>query len=281
MPRRRQPAGPVRRADRGDVGLGQLGGRIDQHVRNVSIGQDALIQRGQLGSHDDGPGPSRRDQVRWTTDASRQGSASTTPRHPSALDVTPRRISTEYGLSRAVKTRSINRRPPANRLTNGRPGGTYLYWTRSRCTRARVAAETSARSLSTLDTVASDTPAASATVSRVGRPSLVTAPFLFGGPQLPWNRPAASLRSSNSKNFDARLIRSHEPDTTKRSGFQEACQVLSHEPVDADEVRDLLCSWDGSFVLYRKPLDGAGAVAIPRSSSSVIRRSSPQPAGRR
>ena len=96
-----------------------------------------------------------------------------------APDVTPRRISTEYGLSRAVKTRSINRRPPANRLTSGRPGGTYLYWTRSRCTRARVAAETSARSLSTLDTVASDTPAAVATVSRVGRPSLghCSAPF--------------------------------------------------------------------------------------------------------
>ena len=40
------------------------------------------------------------------------------------LDVTPRRISTEYGLSRAMKTRSINRRPPQNWLTIGRPGGT-------------------------------------------------------------------------------------------------------------------------------------------------------------
>src|SRR6478735_5035557 len=116
------------------------------------------------------------------------------------LDVTPRRISTEYGLSRAVKIRSINRRPPVNRVTKGRPGGTYLYWIRSRCTRARVAAETSARSLSTLETVANDTPAASATVCKVGRWALVTGPFLFGGPQLPWNRsvPGPSRRATRN-----------------------------------------------------------------------------------
>jgi hypothetical protein len=35
------------------------------------------------------------------------------------LDVTPRRISTEYGLSRAVKNRSIKRCPSAYRLATG------------------------------------------------------------------------------------------------------------------------------------------------------------------
>jgi hypothetical protein len=55
MPRRREPAGPVRRAHRRDIRLRQLGGGIDQHVRNVSVGQDALIHWGQFGSHDDRP----------------------------------------------------------------------------------------------------------------------------------------------------------------------------------------------------------------------------------
>ena len=108
MPHRREPAGPF--AHGGDARLWQLGGRIDQHVRNVSVGEDVLIQRRQSGSDDDGPGPSG-------------GGESTGPRprvgrvrhrrHTTSigLDVTPRRISTEYGLSRAVKTRSINRRP--------------------------------------------------------------------------------------------------------------------------------------------------------------------------
>jgi hypothetical protein len=40
------------------------------------------------------------------------------------LDVTRRRTSIEYGLSRAVNTRSINRRPRQNWLTIGGPGGT-------------------------------------------------------------------------------------------------------------------------------------------------------------
>src|SRR6478735_1896725 len=90
------------------------------------------------------------------------------------LDVTPRRISTENGLSMAVKTRSINRRPSNGGRTIARPGGAYLYSTNNCCTRARVSAETSERSLSTLDTVARDTPAAVATVSKVGRLALVT-----------------------------------------------------------------------------------------------------------
>lgn len=54
----------------------------------------------------------RRRRVHLTTAASRKGPASTTTTSI-GLDVTPRRISTEYGLSRAVNTRSINRRPPA------------------------------------------------------------------------------------------------------------------------------------------------------------------------
>src|ERR687897_2031562 len=95
-------------------------------------------------------------------------------------EVTPRKISTEYGLSRAVKISSITWRPWVDRRTGGRPGGTYSYWSRNRCTRDRVAAATSTRSLSTLDTVAGDTPAATATVSKVGRPSLVTVPLLRG-----------------------------------------------------------------------------------------------------
>jgi hypothetical protein len=41
-----------------------------------------------------------------------EGSGSDDTTTSMGLDVTPRRTSTEYGLSRAVKTRSINR-PPA------------------------------------------------------------------------------------------------------------------------------------------------------------------------
>jgi hypothetical protein len=52
------------------------------------------------------------------------------------LDVTPRRISTEYGLSMAMKTRSINRRPPDDPADDGSPRCTYLYCMSSRCTSA-------------------------------------------------------------------------------------------------------------------------------------------------
>ena len=60
----------------------------------------------------------------WTTDATRDGSGIDDTTTSRGLEVTPRRISTEYGLSRAVKTRSTNRRVSANRLTSGRPRGT-------------------------------------------------------------------------------------------------------------------------------------------------------------
>jgi hypothetical protein len=67
----------------------------------------------------------------------------------------------------------------------------------------RVAAETSARSLSTSETVASDTPTAVATVSRVGGGLLVTAPLLFGGPSpVEQGRPVI-ITSSSPKCFDA------------------------------------------------------------------------------
>ena len=71
MPCRREPAGPVRRADGRDVGVGQLGGRVDQYVRHVCIGEDALVQGREFGSDDDGSEPPGRDQTDWTTDASR------------------------------------------------------------------------------------------------------------------------------------------------------------------------------------------------------------------
>src|SRR3712207_989085 len=48
-------------------------------------------------------------------------------------------------------------------------GGTYSYCTSSRSIAARVSGATSARPLTTFDTVARDTPAASATVASVAR----------------------------------------------------------------------------------------------------------------
>ena len=74
-----------------------------------------------------------------------------------------------YGLCSSGTTTSMARVSSRGRAELD-PAGRYLESLRCFCTRRRVSGETSARSLSTFDTVATETPAASAISASVVRP---------------------------------------------------------------------------------------------------------------
>jgi hypothetical protein len=196
------------------------------------------------------------DHGRWS-----EGSASTTPRlHGARGD--PRRISTEYGLSRAVKTRPIKRRPLANVPFFGRPCGTYLYWTSSRCTRARVAAETSARSLSTWERWP-------ATHRR--RPQrfpgwgggLWSAPLLFGGRSSREQGRPIIITSRNSKYFDARLL-SLNRIRPREAASRDACQVHRTNALTRRRQAAYCAVRTAVSSSTEKFLDGPWSAASPR-----------------
>jgi hypothetical protein len=94
-----------------------------------------------------------------------------TTSNPSAAadEVMPFKTAMTYGLCSSGTTTSMARVSSRGRAELD-PAGRYLESLRCFCTRRRVSGETSARSLSTFDTVATETPAASAISASVVRP---------------------------------------------------------------------------------------------------------------
>ena len=94
-----------------------------------------------------------------------------TTSNPSAAadEVMPSKTAMMYGLCSLGTTTSMARVSSRGRAELD-PAGRYLESLRCFCTRRRVSGETSARSLSTFDTVGTETPAASAISASVVRP---------------------------------------------------------------------------------------------------------------
>jgi hypothetical protein len=110
-----------------------------------------------------------------------------TTSNPSAAadEVMPFKTAMTYGLCSSGTTTSMARVSSRGRAELD-PAGRYLESLRCFCTRRRVSGETSARSLSTFDTVATETPAASAISANV---------------VLPFGTVASSTKVSATRNY--------------------------------------------------------------------------------
>jgi hypothetical protein len=156
-----------------------------------------------------------------------------------------------------------------------------LYCTSSRCTRARVAAETSARSSSTWRRwPATHRRRRNGFQGGAAVPGHSSTPFRW--PQRPWNR--AGRSSSRRVTRSVSMLDSHHEHWTNRTKGAASRMPLKRldEHVDATKVGAYCASKNGSFARHRRTLDG-GLERVPylRSSWGVMRRSSKRPAGQR
>ena len=178
VPRGGDAAVPVRRADRRHAGR-RLARRVDDHERDAAGAQARRCSGSAPRRRGSGRRCGARPPRRPTCGPSAPGPScaeSTTPSPFSrATSSTPLTISIAHGLSSSLNTTSSS---CGTRVTARRAAPVALL-AQHRSTRSRVAGATSARPLTTFETVGTETPAASAMCAIVSRRSAAKLSDMF------------------------------------------------------------------------------------------------------